>query len=350
MKALIKGVAITCIANCVPAQFTELEDLAPEFGALEIKKIMRATGIRRVRTAPEGMCASDLCASAAQAALKAISPDRTQIDGIVFVSQTPDYLLPATSVSLQSRLGLSKECVALDINYGCSGFIYGLFVASILVSSGSCRKVLVCVGDTISRLIHPKDRSLRMVFGDAGSCAFVEANDGEIGFTIGSDGSGAAYLMVPSGGARYPRSDRSGVATERENNNIRSDEHLFMDGVEILNFALREVPEVIADVVKVAGWHPQRPGLFAFHQANRFIVEYLVRVMGLPQNSAPIDVEGTGNTGPSSIPLLLCSSAVQARPNDDLRRSVLCGFGVGLSWGAVAADLSNTILLPTVTL
>jgi 3-oxoacyl-[acyl-carrier-protein] synthase-3 len=272
-----------------------------------------------------------------------ISP--SSIDGIVFVSQTPDYILPATSAALQHRLGIPIESVAFDINYGCSGYIYGLFQAALLVSTGACENVLVCAGDVTTQLINHQDRSVRMLFGDAGSASLVSKGENSMAFNIKTDGAGGRHLIIPAGGMRYPRDERSKICSTRENGNIRSDDDLFMDGMEIMSFALKEVPGIIDELLDHNKWSKDDVGTFGFHQANRFMLNYLRKKMKLPEGKVPVVVEGIGNSGPASIPVMLTDESVRSRDVSLLGKVVLCGFGVGLSWGAVGLDLTDTILI-----
>ena len=327
----------------------DLRGLATLFGKTEVERIIANTGIEAVRTAPATMTTADLCAAAAQHLLteEAVAP--SEIEGLVFVSQTPDYLLPATSILLQHRLGLSTEMAAFDLPYGCSGYIYGLFQASLLIQSGACGAVLVCAGDTLTRFVHPQDRSLRMVFGDAGSATLVRRGKNRASFALHSDGSGAGNLMIPAGGCRIPRSNETARESQDEDGNIRTAENVRMNGAEIMKFALQRVPRVIDEILELAGWEKDQVGLYALHQANRFMVEYLAKKCRLPKGATPVGMGRTGNAGPASIPLLL--SLMREIYGPERRpRTVLCGFGSGLSWGAAAVDLSGTRILAPVEL
>lgn len=350
MNGFFEGLQLRAIAAAVPAQTVDLHGLASRFGKKEIELIMGNTGITRIRQAPQGVTASDLCARAAREIFSVSGIAPNSIDGVVFVSQTPDYILPATSVCLQHRLGIPSSAVAFDINYGCSGYIYGLFQAALLVHAGCCRRVLVCAGDVTTGLINPDDRSVRMVFGDAGSATVVERGDSFASFAIRSDGSGADKLMIPAGGCRHPRSAETSVATERENGNLRSDEDMYMDGMGIMNFAISEVPKMVQELLERMGWEKGEVGTFGFHQANRFMLQYLARKMGLEAGGVPVAVEGIGNTGPASIPVMLSSQGQRLKAEDRLDKTLLCGFGVGLSWGGVALNLSGTEIIPWVEL
>lgn len=345
MQHVLHNLNIRTVAAALPRQSLDLRELGGLFGQEEVDRIIATTGIRRVRVAPEGMCASDLCEAAARAAFQAAGLTGADMDAVLFLSQTPDYRLPATSPILQEHLGLPKEALAFDINLGCSAYIYGLFQAGLLVSSGACRRVLVLAGDTSTRMINPGDKSVRMVFGDAGSATIVESGTDAASFLIRTDGDGARNLIIPAGGFRRPADSAAAEVTTDENGNRRSALDLFMDGMEIMNFGLREVPPAIDGVLALAGWKKAETGSFVLHQANRFMLEYLRRKMQLPAAAMPVAMADTGNTGPASIPLALTVARDQLQQEDRLRKCVLCGFGVGLSWGAAAADLGNAQIL-----
>jgi 3-oxoacyl-[acyl-carrier-protein] synthase-3 len=191
-------------------------------------------------------------------------------------------------------------------------------------------------------MINPKDRAVRMVFGDAGSATLIEQGSGKIYAALQSDGSGAKDLIIPAGGFRMPSSPQTCIASEREPGNFRSDEDLYMDGMSILNFAIREVPKMIDETLNALHWDKSEVGSVVFHQANEFIVNYLAKRLKLSKDQAPIAVEGFGNTGPSSIPLLLSNCGETLSAAGRLNKAILCGFGVGLSWGVIGCDLSKT--------
>lgn len=321
----------------------EILSLNQTWNAQELERIIQATGIQRVRLAGPEITTADLCADAADRLIQRLDVARDTLDAIVFVSQTPDYKLPPTSALLQNRLKLKADVLAFDLNWGCSGYIYGLLQAAVLCASGICNKVLVCAGDTTSKLISPKDRSVRVVFGDAGSATIIEkVPGGQIAFAVKTDGAGAPSLIVPAGGCRTPSTTLTSVEVEAEENNFRSAEHLFMDGVAVMNFALRVVPSIIDDVLSLAPWQKAETSLYMLHQANGFIVDYLRRKMRLDKEAVPFACRDIGNTGPASIPLALTLEAERLQQQSRLQKVVLCGFGVGLSWGAAAVDLSKT--------
>ncbi len=348
MKTSFPGVFVRSISTALPKKSLELISLAPLFGEKKIRRIMAYTGIEKVKVAEAQQCTSDLCLAAAEQLFHEMNISSSVVDGIVFVSQTPDYILPATSAVLQNRLGIPSTAVAFDISYGCSGYIYGLYQAAMLIVSGGCKSVLLCVGDVITRLLHEKDRSVRLVFGDGGSATLLERGDDSLYFNLKTDGSGAKYLIVPAGGFRQPRSSETQLDYKREDGHISNEECLFMDGLEIMNFALREVPVLVEELLEMRGWQKTEVSLYAFHQASRFLLEYLAERMNIAKELLPIAVANVGNTGPASIPVMLSLEHEKLRKNNQLDKVLACGFGVGLSWAAATLSLAATKILSPV--
>lgn len=345
MKSKFTHSIIKGIASAIPKDTVDLSSFSSLYGTEEVKRIIASTGIEQIRVAKEGQCTSDLCAAAAEVLLEKLELSPSTIDGIVFVSQTSDYKMPATSVLLQHRLGLPTTAVAFDINYGCSGFVYGLYQASMLIESGGCERVLVCVGDTSTRLVHPGDRSVRMVFGDGGSATLLEKGESTSHFILRTDGSGAEHLIIPAGGSRKPLSDETSIPFEVEDGNIRNEESVGMNGMEIMSFALREIPPMIDELLDLTGWNKDEVGTYALHQANKFMLDYLRKKMKLHKNSVPVAVSNVGNTGPASIPLMLSIKNTELTESNQLQKVICCGFGVGLSWASCSLDLSSTLIL-----
>lgn len=340
MKTILNNVQIKAVASWLPNDVLEMMSLGSEYGEAEVANIIKATGVERARVADSEMCSSDMCQRAAEHLIEQEQIDKAEIDGLVFVSQTSDYILPATSISLQDRLGLSKDTVCIDIHYGCSGYIYGLFQAALWITTGACKNVMVLSGDTTSRMINPNDKSLRMVFGDCGTATLVTKGEHPMGFYIQSDGSGAEKLIVPAGGFRTPVSEETSKLEWDEDKNGRTKNDLFMDGWAIFNFAITKVHKNINTLIEDMSWEKDDVDFYALHQANEFMVGYLRKKLKITAEKAPTNCRDFGNTGPATIPLLfsdVCS--VNALKLDKV---VMSGFGVGLSWGSVAANMSET--------
>lgn len=341
MQTVIDNVIINSVISWLPENKVELSSFASLYGDSEVNSIIKATGVERVRIAEANMTSSDMCYNAAEKLFELENFDKSQIDGLVFVSQTTDWILPATSISLQDRLSLSKDTVCIDVHYGCSGYIYGLFQAASWIACGACRNVLVLAGDTTSRMINEHDKSLRLVFGDCGTATIVSKGDGRVGFHIQSDGSGYDRLIVPAGGFRLPVNEETSLLEWDEDKNGRTKNDLFMDGMAIFNFAITKVHKNINTLIEIMGWHKEDVGFYGLHQANEFMINYIRKKLKIDECLAPVNVRNYGNTGPSTLPLLL-SDLCSGEHHYTLKKTILSGFGVGLSWGSVATDLSNT--------
>ena len=287
MKVILNNVQVKAVASWLPKNILEMVSLGAEYGDTEVANIMKATGVERARIADKDMCSSDMCQKAAEALMEKDGINKDEIDGLVFVSQTCDWILPSTSIALQDRLGLSKDTVCIDIHYGCSGFIYGLFQAASWITIGACKNVLVLAGDTTSRMMNPNDKSLRMVFGDCGTASLVTVGNTSMGFHIQSDGSGADRLIVPAGGFRLPVSEETSVLKWDEDKNGRTMNDLFMDGMAIFNFAITEVHKNVNSLIEYMDWAKEDVGFYALHQANEFMVNYVRKKLKVAVEVAP---------------------------------------------------------------
>ena len=347
MQAKIDGVRIRGIAGEIPAHQYAVSDLADSFGEKKIKRIKRSTGVEQIHTVPLGMTAADLCEAAARRLLARLDVPCESIDGIIFSSFSPDYRSPATSILLQDRLGLSKETVAIDIVYGCSGYVYGLYQAALMLKAGGCRRVLLCAGETQSLMINEQDRAMKVILGDGGSATLLELDEtaGEMQFCLRCDGSGYRDLLIEAGGFRMPRNEKTCIEEQDEDGNIRTKEDLRMDGMGVMQFSLREVPQAVNEVLSMAQLEKKDVDIFAMHQPNKMILEQLQMDMDISSDKMPLGLQKTGNTSAASIPVLL--SVLKGRKYDfsSSEHAVICGFGIGLSLGAVLTDLSETIVM-----
>lgn len=302
-----------------------------------VEKIEQKTGIVERPIAGEDEAASDLGVEACRKlfAQKGINP--ADIDFLLLCTQTPDYLLPTTACVMQHRLGLRKEIGALDFNLGCSGYIYGLGLAKGLIETGQAKNVLLVTADTYSKLIHPGDRSVRTLFGDAASATLVSgggAGESIGSFAYGTDGSGSEHLIVPVGGARRPSSasDPLELITDKHGN-TRTSRNLYMNGPEIFNFSIREVPKIVERTLASAQIAKEDIDLFVFHQANAYMLEHLRKRMAVDPAKFYVCVKHCGNTVSSTIPVALAHAAADGTLRSGMRL-MLVGFGVGFSWGA----------------
>jgi len=347
----IQGVRLAGIASAVPDHMADLAGPIQAFGGEEVEKILCSTGTRRRRLAEQTnprMCVSDLCAVAAPRLLQDLGWDRDSVDALIFISQCPDYRLPATACVLQARLGLSKNCAAFDVNLGCSGYVYGLWLAGSMIAARTIRRALVTVGD-MTLYSSPLDRAQALLFGDAACVTAVEySEDAEpMWFTLGTDGRGYKDLIIPAGANRIRPDQQTGIRKEAENGNIRSMEDVYMNGGEIFAFTLREVPGMIRSVLEKANWSVETTDAFVLHQANQFMLNHLAKRMNIPSEKVPLSLGEYGNTSSASIPITI-SHCLRPRISSEPMNLVMAGFGVGLSWGAVAMRCGPIVAPPVI--
>jgi 3-oxoacyl-[acyl-carrier-protein] synthase-3 len=316
---------IRAVDYALPSRILANEELAALFPEWPAAKVGEKLGIIERRIAGENETSADLAAQAAERLFARPECQRSEIDYVIFCTQTPDYILPTSACILQNRLGLSTSCGAIDFNLGCSGYIYGLGLAKGLIETGQAKNVLFLTGETYSKLMRPDDKSTRTLFGDAGSATWlaVQSDDGAcIGpFVYGTDGSGGEDLIVRHGGFReagIPLGDGSGLC---------------MDGTKIFNFSVREVAKSLNTLLERAQLSLVDVDLFIFHQANGYMLEFLRRKCGIPADKFFVHCDRVGNTVSNTIPIALHHAISEGRAPTG-SKIVLVGFGVGLSWGA----------------
>ena len=328
-----KGVGVTALAGDVPRMVIDNYKYTQYFPEDQVREVVDKVGIYERRFADEKTCSSDLCFAAAEKLIADNEIDRNEIDLLIFISQTPDYRMPATSVLLQERLGLPNSTIAFDINLGCSAFIYGLSVAYSFMQCNNLRKALILDGETRSKVYSPKDRRSAFLFGDGGVAALVERDEkfGASFFSLNSDGSRGDLIKINAGGYRMP----SSVETLKEKvvdeyGNIRSEEQGYMNGGDVFNFVIREIPR---DIKKIAEWAEvdiQSLDYYVFHQANNFINSYLAKKLKLDTTRIPSTIAKYGNTSSVSVPLTIVD---QLKDNlSGKKRLMLSAFGVGMTW------------------
>lgn len=329
MKAVIKA-----IEYVVPAGELTNEQLAAQFPDWTSDRIEKKLGIRNRHIASELESSMDLGLSAARALFASGACQASDIDFVLLCTQSPEYFLPTTACMMQAQLGIPSTAGALDYNLGCSGFVYGLGLAKGLVETGQCGNVLLITAETYSKFIHPEDKSVRTLFGDAATATLISAcntasDSGFIGpFHYGTDGSGAGSLIVKAGGIR----NRTGTGQMTEKH-LFSDEFLYMDGGAVFNFTLRVVPGSIDVVLAKSGVTKDQIDLFVFHQANQFMLDHLREKCGIPPEKFYVHMSEVGNTVSSTIPIALKHAMIEGRVVRG-SRIIISGFGVGLSWAS----------------
>ena len=323
------------------------DGLAAGIDRAVLERNAKTLGLRQRRVAAAGVTALDLCADAAARLLNELGVDATSLDALIFVTQTPDHPQPNNASLLHGRLGLSKSAAAYDLSMGCSGWVYGLHQAALLCAHGGAARVLLCAGDTLSRLTNPGDRATDPLFGDAGAAVLVEktGRSAPMHFVLGTDGAGAEAIRVAQGGARQPVGD----LTEQTDvdGNRRHAANLCMNGADVFGFSLREVPPAVTAVLRHAGYQPREVDALLLHQANSFMVRTLGKKLGFADEQVPADLFAEqGNQSSASIPATL-AHALGARLEGGALKLAGCGFGVGLSWGAFAGEVGPLTVCPT---
>jgi len=337
MKAHIK-----CISYYLPDSILSNEDLNREFPDWSVDKISEKTGIHNRHIASSETLSSDLAVLAAEKLFKEHSIDKNAIDYIILCTQSPDYFLPTTACLIQTRLGISTNCGAIDINQGCSGYIYGLGLSKALIETGQAQNVLFITAETYSKFIHPKDKSIRTIFGDAAACTLLTLTDrddaGILNFTYGTDGSGANNLIVKGGSLREQHNKDLDKEFIDSYGNTRTEASLYMNGQDIFAFTLKSVPQLIKNVLTKNQLNPEDIDLFILHQANKFMLEALRKRIAIPEEKFFIYLENCGNTVSSTIPIALHEAIRlgKAKPGNKI---LLAGFGVGYSWGSTIINL-----------
>ena len=329
-----KNIGISALAACVPSRvidnFHYDLDIWPED---EVRQVVNKVGVFERRFADENTCSSDLCYAAAERLIDDNQVDRNEIDLLVFLSQTPDYRMPATSILLQDRLGLPMSTMAFDISLGCSGFISALSIVYAMMQNHGFRKALLLDGETRSKVYSRKDRREAFIFGDAGVAALIERDErfGTSHFSINSDGSRGNLIMIPGGGYR----NMSSVETLREKvvdeyGNIRTDEQGYMNGADVFNFVIVEVPKDIKRLMEAAGEDIQSMDYYVFHQANAFINNHIAKKLKLDAEKIPWTIQKFGNTSSVSVPLTIVSELRDKLQGE--KKVMLNAFGVGMAW------------------
>ncbi len=330
------GTGILGIAYHLPERIETNDDLRRENPDWRMDELYAKSGIRARHIAAQDETASDLGYRAAKKLLSRNIVAPGEIDYLIYCTQSPDYFLPSGVCILQERLGLSKHIGAFDYNLGCSGFVYGLQIARSFIAADVARNVLLITADTYSKFIHPRDRTVRTLFGDGAAATLIGSSEaaGTIGnFAIGTDGAGAENLIVRSGGLRIPRSPKTAKEITDAAGCTRSEENLFMDGPAIFSFAITTVPRTVRRLLEKSRLSPDDVHWYVYHQANKYMLEHLARYNGIPDEKMIIDVETIGNTVSASIPIAI-QRAVEGGRIRPGHRLVLVGFGVGYSWGA----------------
>lgn len=339
----VNDIQIKGIAAAVPSQIESNwdYDLLTE---KEKKLLVKTTGVEEKRTAPEGVTTSDLCFEAAQKLLNELRWEPSEISLLVFVSQSCDYYLPATAIILQDRLGLSKNSIAFDVGLGCSGYVYGLSIVSSLMKTTGVQKALLMVGDVSSATCAYEDKSTYPLFGDAGTVTALELSTKatQTHFSLQSDGSGHEAIIIPDGGIRNRASAASFDKKEVSKGITRANFNLALNGLDVFNFSVTEVPKAIKAFLAELQKTPQDFDYFLMHQANKLMNETIRKKLKFDTPQVPYTLSKYGNTSSASIPLTIVSELRKEVTSKKLT-ILMTGFGVGLSWGVASLELDHII-------
>lgn len=342
----IPNVRIAGVSAAVPKQIKDIATLS-FFAPGEAEKVMNLTGVRQARICPEGMTCSDLCYEAAERLISELGWNKEEIDAIVYVPLSRDYALcPATSAVLQDRLGLTKECYAIDVPTACSGYVYGLSVLGSLILTGGIRKALLFVGETTSFTQSPLDKTLFPLHGDGVSATALEYDEGAKGFKVhtGTDGSRKDAIITPDGGTRHPFNEKSLEMVEIEPGITRNRIQSIIDGMGVFNFSMTIPPKSIKALEEHFEISQEEVDYFLIHQANKYLIDKIVRKIKADPEKVPYSLQTYGNISSGTIPLTMVTQIAEPLRTGQLRL-LGCGFGSGLSWGSVYFE-TNQIIVP----
>lgn len=342
-----QNVVVKGIAAAVPSNVVQVRDVyRQEWG--NVDEFISATTVERLHVSLLGQTCSDMCVAAADMLISDLNWDRDSIDALIFVTQTPDYyFVPATACHIQERLGLSKNCMAFDVTLGCSGWVYGIGILSSLMNGGTVKRALLLAGDTCSKTANPNDQGAAPLFGDAGTATALEfCPDNKLNgirSALFTDGDGYNAIICREGAFRTPITADSFPGIEDEQGKIRPPFCGEMDGMSVFTFAISQAPKSIKTLIEHFDIDKDRVDILSLHQANLMINQKIIKKVKLPNARYPQSMRDFGNTSSASIPLSLVTEESEVLRNS--KQSIIaCGFGVGLSWGAVAFETDHIIV------
>lgn len=339
----IENVKISGIAACVPPKLVENKDSDLFDDPTELDRYIKTIGVERRYVAEDGICSSDLCKAAADKLMDEMGIDKVEIGCLIMVTQTPDYIFPATACILQDRLGLPTDCMSFDITMSCPGWIYGLSVMSSILSAGKIKKGLLLVGETSTKAKSPYDH-VNLLAGDAGTATILEYKEGSspLLFSMHTDGSNYRSLIIPDGGYRNPVTPQSFEYHECKDGALRNRLNANMEGDDILSFAMHAAPKCIKELLEYYGIPKEEIDYFLIHQANQMINKLIQKRLKVDDAHCPYNIADFGNSSSTTIPLLIIN---KLRNSFGGKKVVACGFGTGLAWGALCFEPYNNICI-----
>lgn len=333
------GARVAGVVACLPRDERRNADFEARFGAESVAEVTKMIGVQSRRHADASTTTRDLCRVAGQRLLEGLGWSPDSVDAVIFVSQTPDHVLPSTAFLLQADWGLPPGGIVFDVNLGCSAYPHALWLGMSMIAAGTARRVLLAVGDTVNRVVDPQDRATALLFGDAGTVTALEADPSASAvFVLGADGRGAGHLIVPEGAARRVEA----LADPRLAG--RQPDRLFMDGGAVFEFTLTAVPKLVE---RLAALSEAPHDAFLLHQANLFMLKHLAKKCRIEPARFPVNIERYGNTSSASIPLLMATNLAPALAAGSMHLA-LVGFGVGFSWGGASLTVGPLAVIDTV--
>lgn len=344
-KAMFTKGTIKAVFCAIPETVKCIDDEVDMYGgdSKQIERIKKTIGINKRHVVSKNTTAADLCAFSAEQLIKELEINTSDIDAVILVTQTPDYFQPFSAAVIHKKLELSTNCAAFDVNLGCSGYVYGLWLAFMMIESNSCTNVLVLAGDTLSKCVSSRDRAVAPLFGDAGTATLVTKSEtsNPTYFSLHTDGEGYEHIIIPAGAFRRPRDESTSKQKLYDDGNTRSLENLYMNGAEVFNFSIKVEPSAIKEIFEYSGETEDSIDYIFFHQANKYIISNITRRLNFPLEKVPCETVGKyGNQSSASIPVTICDTIGEEIVSSS-RKVVMSGFGVGLSWATCLTTLQN---------
>jgi len=335
------------VASAVPTELVKVSDFAEKYGEEYVNKFSASTGIKQFHRTKPHQTASDLCFVAAEKIISEKNIDRKDIGALVFVAHSTDYRRPATACVLHKRLGLDKNCVAFDVSLGCSAFVYGMQVVCSMMANSDIDRALLLVGESLTKMVNPEDKSVNMLFGDGGAAILLDKKESTspIRGLLKTDGSGYKAIIAPAGGFRNINAPTQDFVWK--DGNVRSLYNTNMQGEDVFAFTISQVPRTIKEFLAKTEMDINEYDCLAFHQANKYISQMLCKKLKCSEEKMPLCLDRFGNTSAPAIPLVLCDTYGEDNSGKELN-VLTCGFGVGLSWGVCSLILNTNDVYPII--